>query len=302
MGPFYGKIGDFFTAGPVPSAAFQISSRYLTAASIRKKDKTIKRGFVVPIEAGVIEPRFDRKNITGPASFRAALREGLSKINPGRGHAAILIPETSAHIFVFEVENLPQNPEEMAAFVRWKLNKTIPGVCDEALVAFDWRRLDSRFRLIAAAARKAVVREYEEIFEAEGLNPGLVSLPSLGLINCFLEEEGTFLLVNIEPDHVSLVVLRNSVYAFYRQKITGGLLEAQERFEDWAGRIAAEIENTINYLAKKENLKIERVRLRAGPFYGAEGISAILPEVLSVPVVASGEDQAGRFLPIMGLI
>lgn len=297
-----GRVGNIFAARPRPGAVFQIEPRYLSCIGVGVKEGKIRGSYIHPLPSGVIEPRFDRMNIIDTDALRNAVKEGAAGIGGVRGPVALLIPETSAHVFVFRADAVPQKQAELASFIRWKLAKLVPGVAEDALVSFDLRDQGPRTSIIAAAVKRAVVREYEAVFEEEGLEPGFVSLPSLGLLNCHLREEGNVLLVNIESDHISLIALEDFTWAFYRQKIMNVMPVPEREPGEVIGLLAGEIETTMRYLADREKLRIDRVCLRAGAFEVAGRMKSGLAGLLSVPVDASGNEPSDRFLPLMGMI
>lgn len=298
----FDSLTERFTAVPAPGAVFQVGSRYISGIGVAGREKRITGAFFIPLAAGVVEPHSDRLNIIKPNDLRRALDQGLGKVSPGREPAAVIIPETSAHVMAIKVDSVPAGQDELEAFVRWKMNRLVPGVSEESVVSFDCRRSGGHFRLTVAAVRRAVVREYESLFEGAGFRTGFVSVPSLGLMNGALREKGTLLLVNVEPDHLSLLLVEDSSCAFYRQKITRTADENGGGAEEDAGRIAAEIENTVRYLAERERLKVDRIRLRTVALKGAGAVKSRLAATLGVPVSGAEQEAADRLLPLMGFL
>ena len=66
MNALLDRLKGYFTQHPIPHSAFQISPHYLSGIRLSAKEGKIKNYFILPLEKGVIEPSFSKKNIKNP--------------------------------------------------------------------------------------------------------------------------------------------------------------------------------------------------------------------------------------------
>ncbi len=277
------KIRSHFLDRVVPDAVFQVSPAFVSGIRVSKKDRSVRGGFVLPLRDRPVAPSFDRPNLAGPAEVADAIARGMKNLRLASGSVAVLIPEPAVRVFVLGVESFPGSGREREAFLRWRIGKQMPLVPEDARIDYAASPGRGARKVIAAMARRAVVAEYEALFEKAGLKPDLVTVPSLTLVNLVLRNgPANGLLLNLEDEILTLLAVTEAGWALYRQKGVGaaGGPEAEERFET----VVREAENTIRFLADKEKERIERLWVRTAAAAERPGLVERLGRRIGLPL------------------
>lgn len=285
MAFFLERIKDYFERQPVPRSAFQLTSRYLSGIHVSPKEGKIKNHFILPLEKGMIQPSFSKKNIKNPGLLEKKIKEGLAKLHLSDHKIACLIPELSLKAFVYSFNSLPTSRQEREQIIRFRVKKQIPLLPDDARFSFNAIRSNNSEKIVAAVARASIIKEYEDLFSRLRLKVRSVGVPSLSLFYLLnREKEKDLLLVNIEEDSLSLIAVVNSEIALYRLKpfIADSQTNASgaQRIED----IAKEVENTANFIEDREKRKIRSLWVRLGLMETEEDIFPRLKEKLPFPL------------------
>jgi hypothetical protein len=97
------------------------------------------------------------------------------------------------------------------------------------------------------------------------------------------EKDKDFMLIDLERDAFSLLVIMNSEISLYRQKpITADFMGEASR-NHWMD-IVQEVENTAHFVEEKEKRKIKCLWVRTGVFGSTEIILSSLEERCQCPV------------------
>jgi hypothetical protein len=279
------SLKSFFIDRLVPDAVFQVSPTFVSGIRVSKKDRSIRRGFVLPLPGRPVSPSFDRPNLTDAAAVEEAIVRGMKNLRVSSGSVALLVPEPAVRVFVLTVASFPGSGREREAFIRWRIGKQMPLIPEDAL--FDYAISPGRgaWKVIVAMARQTVVREYEALFEKAGLRPDLVTVPSLTLVNLAARNGSTNgLLLNLEDETLTLLAVMDAGWALYRQKGIGapGGPEADEREEN----IVREVENTLRFLEDKEKARMERLWVRTAAAAERPGLIGRLEQRIDLPLEA----------------
>jgi hypothetical protein len=295
-----------FLERPLPDAVFELRPDRLSGLRVSARGQAGQNRFVLSLDKGLLAPSFDRPNIAGASGLGAAIEQGKDLLGLGGGTVSLLVPEPSVRVFILTVESLSAAPDEREAFIRWRVGKLMPLMPEDLRLAYDVPSGFHSGKIIVAAAREAVVREYEELFEAAGLRVGAVTVPTLSLANLRGGPGGSGILLNAEADRLIFLAVMDSEWTLYRQKGVGADLEPGRR----ADTIAQELENTVHFLEDKERKRVERIWVHADDGEEAAGIVARLKGGLPLPVElvdyeAPGDWSDGEkaaLAPLMGQI
>jgi hypothetical protein len=279
------RLQAHFTERLLADAVFQIAPGCLSGIRVARADRSVKGGFVLPFRESPVAPSFDRPNVTDPEALEKAIAEGKKNLRLSSGTAALLIPEPSARVFVFAVDNFPASGKERDAFLRWRIAKQMPLIPEDA--RYDYVATPGRGarKVIVAMARQVVVWEYEALFEKAGLKPVIVGVPSLAVANLVRGDGAkSALIVNLEDETLTLLALGDPGWTLYRQKGVGraGEAGAEERVDT----IVREAENTIRYLEDKERTRTERLWVRSAAEAEVPEIVRRLGERIRLPIEA----------------
>jgi hypothetical protein len=273
------KIKAFFIAQPSPSVVFQLAASALSGVNVSVGEKKIRHRAFFPLTSGLIEPHFDKPNIKQAALLMAVLKEGLAKLHYAGEKAACLLPESCLRVFIFSFDSLPSSERERLKLFRWRAKKQLPILPSDVRLSYQIMKSNGSVKVLISLARSAVLREYEDLFSAAAVKVGLITSPTLSLLNLLdWDREKNFILVNIEDDSVSLAAVADADLTLCRFKTLpaaiSGLLPEKQTIEN----IVAEIEKTIHFLEDREKRDLNALWLRSS---SAEFLKSILSELAS---------------------
>ena len=305
--PMLESLRAAFLDRPVPDAVFELAPGRLCGLRLSARGRPPRSRVILPVAAGVLTPSFDRPNVADAAAVGGAIERGKSALGLGGGTVSLLIPDPCVRVFIMTVESLPGPQAERDAFIRWRVGKQMPLLPEDLRLAYAVAPGGPSRKVIVSAARAAVVREYEGLFESAGLRVGAVTIPSLSLVNLIDLCPGTNgILLDIEADILSFLAIMDSGWTLYRQKGLGPGLSAEAK----ADLVINEVENTVHFIEDKERKKVERIWVRAAS--GAEGpaVVARLSGTLSLSAATVDyrapedwdEREAAVLAPLMGQV
>ncbi len=283
MNALLDRIKGYFTQHPIPHSALQISSHYISGIRFSPKEGRIKNYFILPLEKGVIEPSFSKKNIKKPDILEKRIREGLEKLSLSEHNIACLIPELSLQTFVFSFDSLPPSRQEREQIVRFRIKKQMPILPADSRFSFRVIRSNNSEKILSAVARASVVQEYEDLFSRLRLKVRAIGVPTLSLFNLVeRDKEKNLLLINIEENSLCLLAIVNSEIALYRLK--SYILDSEADVSGFVGNIIKEIENTVNFVEDREQEKVHSLLIRQGLLENDEKMLRLLKERLPFPL------------------
>jgi hypothetical protein len=272
-----------FTDRVTPDAVFQIAPGYLTGIRVAKKDGSVRNRFIRPFREAPLRPSFDRPNITEKEALLDFVGRAVKELRLSGGTVSLLVPEACVRVFVLTVESVPRTREEREAFVRWRVGRQMPHIPEDARIDHVLSAPRGPGRVVVAVARRAVIEEYESLFQRKGLKVGVVTIPTLSLAH-FTGAGASGLLLNIEDDHASLFAVAGGEWALYRQKALAPDGGTARTFEQKVAQVAMEIANTVRFLEDKEKAKVDRVWVRTGLLDGGPEFLARLGGGVPFPV------------------
>lgn len=249
------KILRLMTEPALPPYLLQITSDRLTGLRVKEGDRREARYFILPLEAGLIEPSAERSNLREPEKLTSLIQNGLKKIGGSGGNLSLLLPESCFRVFIFTAENLPSSSQEKSALIRWRIRKLYPLLPEDFRFDFQVWRENSFYKLLVVGAKTSIIEEYEKLLARAGWQVRVVGLPTIYLLT--LVQEPDYLLVNVERDHLALVALASQIPLLYRVKSF-----RLEREGNLGQQCLAEIENTLHFIEDKEKRQIKKIFLR----------------------------------------
>lgn len=259
------RVIDTFTKPPQLRSAFYISTRYIAGIHLSPKERQVSHYFILPLDEGVLESSFTRKNITDNPSVEERLKEGMEKLHLSEKKTACLIPELSLKAFVLSFDSLPTSAMEKEKIIRYRIKKQMGFFPEDVRLSFQEIESSHERKLLVSLARDSVIHEYEECLGRLGLKVRVLGSPILGLFNVLNSpEEENFLLINVERESISLVAVIDSEISLYRQKPYALERQAETATEQQAENIITEVENTAHFLEDTEERKIQSLYIRIG--------------------------------------
>jgi hypothetical protein len=126
------------------------------------------------------------------------------------------------------VEKLSKYPEEQQTFIRWKFKKTVPFDVDSAQIAFRilGSRADGSADMLVTLSPRAVIQEYENLFDSMDIHAGLVIPSTLAALNLFIPPPADSLFLKIAPGCISTTIFQHGRMQFYRRVLDVSAYEA----------------------------------------------------------------------------
>jgi len=281
------KLKNYLTVPPCPQVVVQVSSSYISAIHLAVREKTIKQHLTLTLPAGLVEPHFDRKNMSDAATLLGLIKKGLKGLKFSRESAAALIPEACQKVFILSFESFPPSEREREKLLRWRIKKQMPVLPEENRLSYQVMTSSSSVKVVVSLAKTAVLQEYEDLFAGLGLDVGIMTSPSLSLLNLVdWEIEKDFMAANIEEDSFSLAAVTQSELMLYRFKPFAveplNLVQAKQKIE----MVAKEIENTVHFIEDKEKRKVRSLWLRLSLGGGQEEVISQLANRFSLAIRA----------------
>ena len=214
-----------------PLWACEFTARHLIVAGVNSSRKRIAAKGISTLSDHAVNGSLLEKNIIDHGRVFEFLKELMGETG-FRGHEiGVVIPDDSARISFITTETLPGSEEERAAFIRWKLKKTVPFEIETAQVAYNI--LGTRFNgddkgtdLLVTLSPRSVIEEYEFLMEELGYEAGFVIPSSLAALNLFSIPAGDVLFLKIAPGCIATTIFRNGQAEFYRKVAETPLFDA----------------------------------------------------------------------------
>lgn len=176
-------------------AAGRAAQRSLAAHSIRR------------LPAGTVTPSLSVTNILEPEALRHAVSESLSAVGgSGRKRDVIaVLPDAAVRVLLLDFDTLPNDPDETAAIIRFRLKKSLPFDVEHCALSFDKVQSNGQVRTVVALSPANVVAEYEQLFHDAGYEASVV-LPSVLATLGNLDPDRPAMLVKIDAETTSIVL------------------------------------------------------------------------------------------------
>jgi type IV pilus assembly protein PilM len=210
---------------PTPSLGVEISATRVAVVRLATEGSpaTVTGLAVQALPPGAVVPALNAVNIADRNAVSGAIRNALQQLG-GRGRRAVLVvPDTIAKVSLLRFERVPPRAPDLAALVSWQVRKTAPFPVDQAQMSYvPGAEVEGAREFVVTLARRDIVAEYESVCQDAGLHTGVVDLATFNLVNAVLAaggpSQGDMLLVNLAPDYLTVVILREGQLMFYRHR------------------------------------------------------------------------------------
>jgi type IV pilus assembly protein PilM len=214
-----------------PLWACEFTARHLIAAGVSSSRKKIAAKGISTLSENAVAGSLLEKNIVDHASVSGFLMELMGETGFKGHEIGVVIPDDSVRISFITTETLPGSEEERAAFIRWKLKKTVPFEIDNAQIAYNIMGTRSTgdnkgTDLLVTLSPRSVIEEYELLMEELGYEAGFVIPSTLAALNLFAVPDGDVLFLKIAPGCIATTIFRNGQAEFYRKVAETPLFDA----------------------------------------------------------------------------
>jgi type IV pilus assembly protein PilM len=210
------RIAQWLNAVPHPQAVCEIAPEYVAAARWDRAGKGLEGFAVEPLSPGALEPTAVETNLLNAPEVRAAVQKVLANLNIKGQDIALLIPDPVIRVFVLHFDVFPRSQAEAIPLLRWRLKKSVPFEAEETLISFMRQApRDEGVDIVTGLARLRIVREYEQLFEAADVTPGVVMSSTLAAIP-LLEDGRAVLMVRVSGRALTTAIVREGILCGYR--------------------------------------------------------------------------------------
>jgi type IV pilus assembly protein PilM len=174
---------------PLPLIGYEISHSGVSVARWSRRSALLDGVSWRPLAPGALEASPLRENIQRPAEVEKALGDALRSvgIDPGAAsrrpmEAFVVIPDQAARLSVLSFETFPKRASEGLLLVKWRLKKSLPFDIESAAISYFVERSGKELQVVAVAAPRTVVGQYEAMAVRFGLRPKWVTLSTLAAL------------------------------------------------------------------------------------------------------------------------
>jgi Tfp pilus assembly PilM family ATPase len=180
-----------------------------------------------PLPDGAVTASLTSANIADRAAVSEAVRSVLERVGPRGGRVALIVPDLAARVSVIRFDQVPSRRDDFEQLVRWQMRKSAPFPTEDACIAYSAgrREPDGGREFAVVAARRDIVREYEQVCEDAGAQPGIVDIATFSLLNLVLAsprgDHEDCLMVHMRPEYTSIAIVRGGDLIFFRNRPEG---------------------------------------------------------------------------------
>ena len=245
-----GEARRLLLSAPAPRVAIEVRGGTLGAVKLSPDGRELESAVFVEIPSGIVDVTSLVAPVVNPDAFGAEVERLCEQTRISRHtRIAVVLPDATARFAMIPRASLGGTASEREDVVRFRLRKLLPYDSHGACIAMGDQGSEE---VLALAVSKTALVAFERPFRKIGLDPGLVEVSGLAVVRGLVPGQGDWLVVNWEPEYLSLFVVRDGVVLLTRN--LSGLGIADER------DVAREVSNTTLY---------HRERLGGRPLDGA---------------------------------
>lgn len=213
-----------------PQAAVEVDVRAVLAVRFkREKSKGRLLGYgLAALPETASPPTVASPKIGSPEDLKAAVRLAADRAGLKPGKASLLLPDTVARVWTFQLPEIPRKPQALLEMLHWKIKRSLPFRVEDAAIV--WHVLSrpagaEQASVLVGLVPRAVVAAYEALLASAGFKVGLVDLSSFNLYNFYRgviasngASVGDFAVLNATTTYFTLLVFRRGELAFFRCK------------------------------------------------------------------------------------
>ena len=171
------------------------------------------------LPGGLVSPSLAKPNLSDREAFKERVF-ALVPDNKRKGDMALSLPDSLVKVTALSFEDLPDKKEEATDLILWRLKKTVPLATDLLVVDYAVHSSEEgAVQVLAVAASKTVIREYEDVFRELGFRPRIVDMAAFGAFYLFrkaLKESALF--INFKDNVMSFAFQAEGKVEFFRSK------------------------------------------------------------------------------------
>jgi type IV pilus assembly protein PilM len=197
-----------------------LTPKHLIVAGLSHNRNSIQAKIASALPANTVASSYSEPNIQNADVLRSIVKQLLNEAGFTGSEIALAVPDDAVRIAFVTAENRSNNSEEQEKFIRWKLKKTVPFDVDSAQLAY--RILESpkgraAVDILVALSPRAIVEEYENLFDSLDIHAGMVLPSTLAAANLLNAPAGDSLFLKVTPECITTTVFKDGRMQFYRR-------------------------------------------------------------------------------------
>jgi len=239
------------------------------------------------LPAGVMNETFSFPSVAEPAGLSEAIRELLSRPGvPRTRRVGVSLPDALFRVQGFEFDALPSGEADRERLIRWRFERSSAFDVSDTLLRYQVVQQRSRgAMLLASIAKRAVVKQYEDLLLGLGLDPWTIGPASFHAVNLYVPAlaapgAGYAVIVVRAASFVTMVV-DQGLPRFYRFKEIKAGSPGEMR-----DRMVREIDDSLHFymhMDRAQQAEIGRIGL-TGEVPDLDALASRLGECSSVPI------------------
>jgi type IV pilus assembly protein PilM len=208
--------------GGRPAAACEITTEGVVAAATPAAGQAAVYASetLAPL---LVTPGLLEINLTNPTPVSAAIRAALGQVQPRTKSVTVVVPDSSARVFVLDFDTLPARADEALPVLRFRLRKSVPFDVEQAGVSYQVlsegsSRLETQWKVLAAVIPGPVLAEYESAVRSAGYEPGVVLPASLAVLAALsgMDSQEAVLIANLGARALTTSIVAGNDLLLYR--------------------------------------------------------------------------------------
>jgi hypothetical protein len=277
----------------LPAVVLEVEPEFVAAARLEgsaRRGRSVRHLGVRALDIATLTAHPSRSNVANADHLRQAVEEALEAIGNGSGRVGLIVPDRAVRAGTLSFETLPDNHDEAAALVRWRMRENLPFAPDEARISFQVvSREAGHTEVFAIAARASILGEYEVALGASNGAPVLTLPATAALLPLLPERNSTQLLIHACSGWVTTVIVAGrQVYSWRTREL------AQDAAENWPREVASESARAVASIRDRQQIEIARAWLCARPPAEGELVADLKRELgCEIDMIAPPRELAG---------
>ena len=241
-----------------PRIACEIAADRVVAARADEHGSLVEVYSTRTLSSGAVAPGLASGNVVRSDEVRLAISDVLAAVGGRTRDVVAVVPDAAVRVLLLDFDALPEQPQEAASIVRFRLRKSLPFDVDQAALSYQARPSNGGLRVVAAVAPRAVIQEYESAFLDAGYAPGVV-LPSMLAALGIVDSQGPTMVVKVDGVSITVAIADRDELRLFRT------LENPAGTRVSGAQIAAEIYPSVVFYEDTFGARIESILVAGVP-------------------------------------
>lgn len=214
-----------------PAVACEIFADRVMAARVATAGEHIEVHTARQLAAGTVTPSLTGTNVNDSAALAAVLEDALNAVAGRTRDVIAVIPDAAVRVVLLDFDSLPENLNEAAGVIRFRLKKSLPFDVEKSTVSFHADRGGSQVKVVATVGLSSVIEEYESAFRAAGYNPGIL-VPSTVAALGVVEGTAPTMVIKVGSASTTLAIVDQNQLRLFRSLESAALNGNSQKLAD----------------------------------------------------------------------